>query len=140
MTFLTGKWMLAILLISQVFLYAARVPMHRALRNLGRAIGGGFRLAARWCQGISQDLSRRGQELALANGREATGQRIEREFRRIEATFAKDLARIPELHRRLDDSITKLEADYQECSAAPPPSPEWGEVVKTVAKLPSDHD
>jgi hypothetical protein len=140
MTFLTGKWMLAILLISQVFLYAARVPMHRALRNLGRAIGGGFRLAARWCQGISQDLSRRGQELALANGREATGQRIEREFRRIEATFAKDLARIPDLHRRLDDHITKLEADYEECSEVPPPSPEWGEVVKTVAKLPSDHD
>jgi hypothetical protein len=132
--------MLAILLISQVFLYAARVPMHRALRNLGRALGGGFRLAARWCQGISQDLSERGQELALANGREATGQRIDKEFRRIEATFAKDLAKIPELHRRLDDSITKLETDYAECSEAPPPSPEWGEVVKTVAKLPSDHD
>jgi hypothetical protein len=140
MTWMTAKWMLAILLISQIFLYAARVPMHRALRNLGRAIGGGFRLAARWCQGIAQDLSRRGQELALANGREATEQRIEREFRRIEATFAKDLARIPELHRRLDDCIVKLESDYEECGNTPPPSPEWGAVVKTLAKLPSDHD
>jgi len=140
MTLITAKWMLVILLVSQVFLYAARVPMHRALRSLGRALGGGFRLAARWCQGISQDLGRRGQELALANGREATEQRIEREFRRIEATFAKDLARIPELHRRLDDCIVKLEEDYEECSAAPPPSPEWGKVVKTLANLPADHD
>jgi hypothetical protein len=137
---MTAKWMLVILVISQVFLYAARVPMHRALRNLGRALGGGFRLAARWCQGISQDLGKRSQELALAGGRDATEQRIEREFRRIEATFARDLERIPELHRRLDDCIVKLEEDYEECSAAPPPSPEWGKVVKTLENLPAEHD
>jgi hypothetical protein len=96
------KWLLIIFLISQVFLYAARVPMHRALRSLGRALGGGMRLAARWCQGVSRNLNERGRELVLESGRETTEHGIEREFRRIEQTFAKDLVRVPELHRRLD--------------------------------------
>src|SRR5207244_5026568 len=36
-------------ILSQIFLYAARVPMHRALREVGRLLGGAFRIGARWC-------------------------------------------------------------------------------------------
>jgi hypothetical protein len=129
------KWLLIIFLISQVFLYAARVPMHRALRSLGRALGGGMRLAARWCQGVSRNLNERGRELVLESGRETTEHGIEREFRRIEQTFAKDLVRVPELHRRLDDLIVKLEKDYEECGKAPVPSPEWANAVKSLSKM-----
>src|SRR5205807_2028085 len=40
-------------ILSQVFLYAARVPMHRALREAGRLLGGVFRIGARWCRGLA---------------------------------------------------------------------------------------
>jgi hypothetical protein len=134
------KWILLIALVSQVFLYAARVPMHRALRNLGQALGDGLRLAGRWCRDAAQDLSRRSQELVLESGRDASRHRVDRELRRIEGTFAKDLARFPHLHRRLDDLVGKLEADYRECGDSPPPSPQWGELVKSLAALPPAGD
>src|SRR2546426_107377 len=40
-------------ILSQIFLYAARLPMHRALREVGRLLGGVFRVGARWCRGLA---------------------------------------------------------------------------------------
>ena len=126
--------------LSQVFLYAARVPMHRALREVGRLFGGAFRVGARWCRGLAGVASRRDHEMIMEMGKGDTQAKIGREFHRIEGAFAKELARYPDLHRKLDDVVTKMDADFQECATAAPAAPGWTEAVAAVAKMPPNSD
>src|SRR5262249_31456304 len=107
------------------FLYAARVPMHRALREIGRLFGGAFRVGARWCKGLATVAAKRDHEMIVEMGKGDTEAKIGREFHRIEGAFAKELARYPDLHRKLDDVVTKIDADFQECATAAPEAPGW---------------
>src|SRR5213080_2699153 len=59
----------ALWVLSQIFLYAARVPMHRALREIGRLLGGGFRIGARWCRGLAGVAARRDHEMIVEMGK-----------------------------------------------------------------------
>src|SRR5213595_3553131 len=126
--------------LSQIFLYAARVPMHRALREVGRLLGGAFRIGARWCRGLASVASRRDHEMIVEMGKGDLEAKIGREFHRIEGAFAKELARYPDLHRKLDDTITKVDADFQECATAAPAAPGWSDAVAAVAKMPPSGD
>jgi hypothetical protein len=130
----------ALWVLSQIFLYAARVPMHRALREVGRLLGGGFRVGARWCRGLAGVAARRDHEMIIEMGKGDTEAKIGREFHRIEGAFAKELARYPDLHRKLDDVVTKVDADFQECGTAAPAAPGWSEAVAAVAKMPPNMD
>src|SRR3954465_2535604 len=130
----------ALWVLSQIFLYAARVPMHRALREVGRLLGGVFRIGARWCRGLAGVASRRDREMIVDMGRGDTEAKIGREFHRIEGAFAKELARYPDLHRKLDDVVTKIDADFQECATAAPAAPGWSDAVAAVAKMPPSGD
>src|SRR5260370_28672599 len=130
----------ALWVLSQIFLYAARVPMHRALRELGRLLGGAFRVCARWCRGLAGVAAKRDHEMILEMGKGDTEAKVGREFHRIEGAFAKELARYPDLHRKLDDTITKVDADFQECATAAPEAPGWTEAVAAVAKMPPNGD
>ena len=126
--------------LSQVFLYAARVPVHRALREVGRLLGGVFRIGARWCRGLAGVAARRDHEMIVEMGKGDTEAKIGREFHRIEGAFAKELARYPDLHRKLDDVVTKVDADFQECATAAPAAPGWSDAVAAVAKMPPNGD
>src|SRR5438045_5101652 len=126
--------------LSQIFLYAARVPVRRALRAVGRLLGGAFRIGARWCRGLATVASRRDHEMIVEMGKGDTEAKIGREFHRIEGAFAKELARYPDLHRKLDDVVTKMDADFQECGTAAPAAPGWTEAVAAVAKMPPTPD
>src|SRR5467141_167054 len=130
----------ALWVLSQIFLYAARVPMHRALREIGRLLGGAFRIGARWCRGLAGVASRRDHEMIVEMGKGDTEAKIGREFHRIEGAFAKELARYPDLHRKLDDVVTKVDADFQECATAAPAAPGWTEAVAAVSKMPPNTD
>src|SRR5467141_2523325 len=130
----------ALWVLSQIFLYAARVPMHRALRELGRLLGGAFRVCARWCRGLAAVAAKRDHEMIVEMGKGDTEAKIGREFHRIEGAFAKELARYPDLHRKLDDVVTKVDADFQECATAAPAAPGWTEAVAAVAKMPPNTD
>jgi len=66
--------------------------------------------------------------------------KIGREFHRIEGAFAKELARYPDMHRKIDDLVTKVDADFQECASAAPSAPGWSEAVTAVAKMPPGGD
>src|SRR4051812_29651929 len=126
----------ALWVLSQIFLYAARVPMHRALREVGRMLGGAFRVGARWCRGLAGVASRRDHEMIVEMGRGDTEAKIGREFHRIEGAFAKELARYPDLHRKLDDVVTKMDADFQECATAAPAAPGWTDAVAAAGEEP----
>lgn len=130
----------ALWVLSQVFLYAARIPVHRALREIARLLGGLFRISARFCRGLAKVVAERDHEMIVEMGRGDVSSKVGREFHRIEGAFAKELARYPDLHRKLDDAITKIDADFQECATAAPAAPGWTEAVAAVAKMPQGGD
>jgi hypothetical protein len=130
----------ALWLLSQVFLYAARVPVHKALREVARLTGGVFRVTARFCRGLAKVVAERDHEMIVEMGKGDVGSKVGREFHRIEGAFAKELARYPDLHRKIDDAITKIDADFQETATAAPAAPGWTEAVAAVAKMPQGGD
>src|SRR5437870_2348643 len=132
--------LLALWVISQVFFYFARSPMHRAFRGVSRLLGGAFRIAARWCRGMAVIVAKRDHEMIVDMGKGDLEAKIGREFHRIEGAFAKELARYPALHRKIDDAVTKVDADFQECATAAPAAPGWTDAVAAVAKMPPNGD
>ena len=130
----------ALWIVSQIFLWAARAPVHKALQEMGRLFGGVFRVAARWCRGMARIVVQRDREMIIEMGKGDLEAKIGREFHRIEGAFAKELARYPDLHRKLDDAITKVDADFQECATAAPAAPGWSDAVAAVAKMPPNGD
>src|SRR4051812_35472833 len=104
--------LLALWLFSQLFFYAARVPMHRAFSSAGRVLAGALRLVAKWCRGQSANIAKRDHEMIVEMGKGDAEAKIAKEFRRIEGTFVKELRRYPDLHRKLDDVAGRIEADY----------------------------
>ena len=132
--------LLALWILSQVFLYAARVPMHKALQGLARMLGGAFRLAARYCRGMSAAVARRDREMIVEMGKGDLEAKVGREFHRIEGAFAKELSRYPDMHRKIDDLVTRMDTDFQECASAAPAAPGWSEAVTAVAKMPPSGD
>jgi len=78
--------LLAIWVLSQVFLYFARAPMHRAFRALARLTGGAFRIAARWCRGMGQIVAKRDHEMIVEMGKGDLEAKIGREFHPKERT------------------------------------------------------
>src|SRR5947209_9245879 len=127
-------------ILSQIFLYAARVPVHKALRELGKLLGGAFRVGARWCRGMARIVVQRDHEMIVEMGKGDVSAKVGREFHRIEGAFAKELARYPDLHRKIDDAVTKIDADFQECASAAPAAPGWTDAVAAVAKMPPGGD
>ena len=132
--------LLALWLLSQLFFWAARAPMHRAFRALGRVLAGAFRITTRWCRAVSVSVARRDREMILEMGRGDAESKVAREFRRVETSFAKELGRYPELHRKMDDLAARLDADYKECGNAAPTPPGWAEATAAVAKMPQNGD
>ena len=132
--------MIVLFVLSQILLYAARVPIHRGLRNVGHILGGAFRLAARWSQSTARELRRRNSEVLLEAGRLEMEQKLEKEFQRLATTFSQELKEYPTLHRRLDEGIKKIDADLKESSVSPPEAPGWADAVRAVTSMPKAGD
>jgi hypothetical protein len=132
--------LLVLWLLSQVFCWAARVPVHRAFRALGRVLGGALRITGRWCRSVAVNVAKRDREMILEMGRGDAEAKVAREFRRVETSFANELGRYPELHRKMDDLVSRLDADYKECGNAAPTPPGWAEATAAVAKMPASGD
>ena len=132
--------LLVLWLLSQVFCWAARVPVHRAFRSLGRVLAGAFRITARWCKSVSVSVAKRDREMVLEMGKGDAESKVAREFHRVEVSFSKELGRYPEMHRKMDDLIARIDADYKECGNAAPTPPGWAEATAAVAKMPANAD
>src|SRR5690606_34313613 len=111
-------------------------PTRAALLALGDALYRAFRLAAVTFSRGAETLGRRNREVLLAQGREATERAIEREFQRVESSVRKEMADYPAFHRRLSESITTIEEDYERSREVPPPPPGWVSAVQAVAEIP----
>jgi hypothetical protein len=132
-----GLSILVLALVAMAFLYAARKPMHELIRSLGQALGGPLRIGSRWLFAVAADMRTRNRAVLLAQGRQETGSRIEREFERLGALVQRDLQGYPTLQRKLSDEITRIEEDYKKCGEVPPPPPDWVEAVAAIASVKS---
>jgi len=116
-------------------LYLARGTAHQAIQAAAGAFARGLRVASHSVINAQERLAARNREVLLAAGREAKERIVEREFARVGATVRKDLASYPDLHRRLSESIVRIEEDQEKAVEVPPAAPGWVEAVKVVADL-----
>jgi len=131
---------LLLFLLLVVVLYFARHPAHHLILSLARALNNGLRVASRAVLQTEKRLIARNREVLLAHGREATEHIIEREFERVDATLRRDMAEYPALERKLSESLTRIEEDYQSSTEVPPSPPGWTQAVAAVAQIPSSDD
>ncbi len=126
--------------LSVLVLWAAREPMLQLLRGLTRNLESGFKAMAGWCESTARGVQERSRAaLDAASELELQG-RISREFQRIDASFSEKLGRYAELHRKLDDLVQKLDADYDQCGSSPPQVPGWAAAVEAVSAIPANSD
>ncbi|MFC3851233.1 hypothetical protein ACFOSD_07035 [Salinispirillum marinum] len=128
------------LVIAITVLYLGRPHAHHLLRNTGRAIHGTLRVAARSIHQLEQRLEARNRDVLLAMGRDASEKAIEREFSRVNAIVERDLSQYPSLHRKLADTLKKIQDDYHAATDDAPLPPAWTEVVETITALPNTGD
>lgn len=128
------------LLLGMTLLYAGRQPAHRILLSVGHGLRHTLRMASRALSQLEHQLTARNREVLLAAARNDAERRIEREFTRIQALVARDLSGYPALHRQIGESIERIETSYRDSSESAPLPPAWGDVVNTIAALPSHGD
>jgi hypothetical protein len=116
-------------------LYFARSTAHQAIHSAAGVLARGLRLAAHSVTHAHERLARRNREVLLAGGREAKERIVEREFARVGDTVRKDLASYPDMHRRLNEAILRIEEDQDKAVEVPPEAPGWAQAVKAVANL-----
>ena len=44
------------------------------------------------------------------------------------------------MHRKLDDILMRMDADYEKCGSSPPDVPGWAGAVEAVAVIPTSSD
>jgi len=118
-------------------LYLVRNTAHKTIQVAAQALHRTFRIASKAVSRSETGLATRNRDVLLAAGREAKERIIEREFDRINATVRKDLANYSGLHRKLSESIGRIEKDHQEAVDVPPDPPGWVKAVEAVAALDS---
>ncbi len=125
---------------SVVFLWAARDPMLKLLTSLTGLLEDGFRALSKSCSETAGELRKRARAALLAAGQLESQGKIERELHRIDSTYTERLGQYSKIHRKLDDLLHKLEADYHESEEAPPEVPGWTSAVQAVSNLPAPGD
>ncbi len=128
------------LVISITLLYAGRPHAHQLLRSTGRAIHGTLRVASASIRQLEERVQARNRDVLLAAGREAMEKSIEREFNRVNNIVERDLSQYPALHRKLAETLEKIEEDYHASTDNAPLPPAWSEVMTTIGSLPSTGD
>jgi len=132
--------LLVLWLASSLFLWAARAPMLVTFTRLGESLQQAFESVARRCREMGTSLRERSRESLLAAGTLELQGKLDREFHRIDHGFSHKLEQYAGLHRRLDDLLVGLDADYKQCGEAPPEVPGWTAAVESIAVLPASND
>jgi len=117
-----------------IFLFFARESVHKMIEVMSEATAGGFRKMSAWTKTAAEQMREKDRKVLLESGVANIQNKILEEFTKIESANVKTLADYPKLQLRLDEDITKLEADYKECGQASPEAPGWGEVIDAIAR------
>ena len=70
-----------LVLLSMIFLFLARNPMHEALKSLIKGTAGGLRKIADWAAKLSKDMGEKDRKVLMESGIADAEQKIMEEFR-----------------------------------------------------------
>lgn len=121
-------------------MYLGRASAHQLIRSSGHAVRAATRGMSRSLNLFEQRLAQRNKEVILTAGRVNIEKQIEREFHRVNAVVSRDLSGYPALHRKISDSVSKIEDEYRNATETPPSPPAWLDAVETIAKIPRNGD
>ena len=119
---------------SMIFLFFAREPMHRMIQALSDATAGGFRKLAVWTKKTAELMREKDRKVLLESGVARIQGEILQEFAKIDTANTKSLAGYPELQLKLDENITRLKNDFEECGQVISEAPGWSEVIESIAR------
>ena len=108
--------LLVLAILAQVFLYAARHPMHRAFAALGRLLSGGFRVAARFCKSVSTAIAQRDREMLADAGKGDAEARIAAQLSNAER--ARHATLLIDNSAPLEETLKLVEQRWDELAAA----------------------
>lgn len=129
-----GVW-LAIIIGVIIALYLARAGAHGVITSIFGVLASSLRLGGRSLAIAERKLNERNREVLLALGKEQAERELSREFFRINKFVERDLGGYPQLQRKIEEQVTKIDEDYKQTSEVPPPSPDWLRAVEAISKL-----
>lgn len=121
-------------IISMVFLFFAKESVYKIIHALSEGTAGGLRKLAGWTKEAADKMQEKDRKVLLESGVANIQHKIVQEFTKIDSANVKNLASYPKLQLKLDECISKIEADYKECGQVTPQAPGWGEVIETIAR------
>ncbi len=121
---------------SQLFLWAARVPVHRLLRRLSRGLGNTARLAGRWCAAQADELRARNRDVLRHGALIDTERKIAHELNALDIDLSHDVAEYRSLQRQLSDLLREMDEDYRAAGMAPAEAPGWSDAVAAASTMP----
>lgn len=124
-----------LILMIWIVMCLARKPFHRSMDAFSRIIHNGMRLAAASVKLGERRLRERNREVLMAAGLEMAEHKVEREFDRISFAVQRDLEGFPQLQRKINEELQKLEEDYEKCGEIPQNLPDWVKVIDAIANI-----
>ena len=116
-------------------MYLARKPFHRCMASFSLIIRNSLRLFAASVKLAEKRLNERNRDVLLSAGRQHAERCVEREFERISTAVQRNLEGYPQLQRRLNESLVKLDEDYRNSVEVPQTLPDWVKVIKAIASI-----
>ena len=116
-------------------MYLARKPFHRCMASFSLIIRSSLRLFAASVKLAEKRLNDRNRDVLLSAGRQHAERSVEREFERISTAVQRNLEGYPQLQRRLNESLVKLDEDYRNSVEVPQTLPDWVKVIKAIASI-----
>ena len=119
---------------SMIFLFLAKEPVHKMLQACSDATAGGLRKLSEWMKKTVEAMREKDRKVLLESGVAKIQGEILQEFSKIDMANTKALSGYPKLQLRLDDSISQIERDYEECGQVTPQAPGWSEVIESISR------
>ena len=116
-------------------MYLARKPFHRCMASFSLIVRNSLRLFAASVKLAEKRLNDRNRDVLLSAGRQHAERCVEREFERINTAVQRNLEGYPQLQRRLNESLVKLDEDHRNSIEVPQTLPDWIKVIKAIASI-----
>ncbi len=121
-------------------MYLARKPFHRCMASFSLIIRNSMRLFATSVKLAEKRLNDRNRDVLLSAGRQHAERCVEREFERISSSVQRDLEGYPQVQRKLNENLVKLDEDHHNSVEIPQTLPDWAKVIKAIASVRPSND
>lgn len=116
-------------------MYLARSSGHSIIKSVLRSCYQALRLTSSSLRHAAERLRSRNRNVLLQQGTEQVERDLEKEFAEISSFVQKDLGGYPKIQQQIQQQISVIQDDYQNCGEVKPALPEWVEAVEAVGKL-----